>query len=74
LVDDLSQRGLLERTLVVWTGEFGRTPRIDRQYASRDRWPQANTVLFAGAGANRPEAEWRMAAPTQLRRRWLSSR
>ncbi len=50
LVEDLHQRGLLCETLVVWMGDFGRTPRIDRQYASRDHWPAANTVLFAGAG------------------------
>lgn len=50
LVDDLHERGLLSETLVVWMGDFGRTPRIDRKYASRDHWPHANTVLFAGAG------------------------
>jgi uncharacterized protein (DUF1501 family) len=50
LVDDLHQRGLLETTLLVWMGDFGRTPRIGRQYASRDHWPHANTVLLAGAG------------------------
>ncbi len=50
LVEDLHQRGLLAETLVVWMGDFGRTPRIDRKYASRDHWPAANTVLFAGAG------------------------
>jgi uncharacterized protein (DUF1501 family) len=50
LAEDLHQRGLLGETLVVWMGDFGRTPRIDRKYASRDHWPYANTVLFAGAG------------------------
>jgi hypothetical protein len=50
LVDDLHQRGLLGETLVVWMGDFGRTPRIDSKFASRDHWPHANTVLFAGAG------------------------
>jgi hypothetical protein len=50
LLEDLAQRGLLSETLVVWMGDFGRTPRIDRKYASRDHWPHANTVLFAGAG------------------------
>src|SRR5262249_24005480 len=43
LVDDLHQRGLLEETLVVWMGDFGRTPRIDSKFASRDHWPHANT-------------------------------
>jgi hypothetical protein len=50
LVSDLHQRGLLPSTLVVWMGDFGRTPRIDRKFASRDHWPHANTVLLAGAG------------------------
>lgn len=50
LVDDLHERGLLDSTLLVWMGDFGRTPRIDRKYASRDHWPHANTVLLAGAG------------------------
>ncbi len=50
LLDELHQRGLLETTLVVWMGEFGRTPRITRPWASRDHWPQANSVLLAGAG------------------------
>jgi hypothetical protein len=31
-------------------GDFGRTPRIDRKYSSRDHWPHANKVLFAGVG------------------------
>lgn len=50
LLEDLSQRGLLDEVLVVWMGDFGRTPRINRQFASRDHWPHAFTVLFAGAG------------------------
>jgi hypothetical protein len=50
LVEDLAERGLLGTTLVVWMGDFGRTPRIDRRYASRNHWPHANTVLLAGGG------------------------
>ncbi|HWB11266.1 MAG TPA: DUF1501 domain-containing protein [Pirellulales bacterium] len=50
LVADLADRGLLDETLVVWMGDFGRTPRIDKKYASRDHWPFAFTVLLAGAG------------------------
>src|SRR5204862_5174692 len=46
LLEDLDDRGLLATTLVVWMGDFGRTPRIDAKYASRDHWPGANTVLF----------------------------
>lgn len=50
LLADLSERGLLEETLVVWMGDFGRTPRITKEWASRDHWPHAFTVLMAGAG------------------------
>ena len=49
LLDDLQQRGLLEDTLVVWMGEFGRTPIINKN-ASRDHWPQCYTALLAGGG------------------------
>lgn len=49
---DLDERGLLETTLVVWMGEFGRTPRINEN-VSRDHWPQCYTVLLAGAGVKR---------------------
>lgn len=50
LVSDLAERGLLDETLMVWMGDFGRTPKIDKKYASRDHWPFAFTVLMAGAG------------------------
>lgn len=46
---DLDRRGLLDETLVVWMGEFGRTPKINANI-SRDHWPQCYTVLLAGAG------------------------
>jgi hypothetical protein len=52
LLDDLDQRGLLETTLVVWMGEFGRTPKLNAQ-ASRDHWPQCYTALLAGGGVKR---------------------
>jgi hypothetical protein len=52
LLDDLAQRGLLDQTLVVWMGEFGRTPKINAN-ASRDHWPQCYTVLLAGGGVKR---------------------
>jgi len=48
LLDDLAVRGLLESTLVVVVGEFGRTPRIDR--AGRDHWPACYSALVAGGG------------------------
>lgn len=49
LLDDLDQRGLLDETLVVCLGEFGRTPRINAQ-AGRDHWAACNTVVLAGGG------------------------
>jgi uncharacterized protein (DUF1501 family) len=48
LLDDLRQRGLLDETLVVMVGEFGRSPRISG--AGRDHWPACYTSLLAGAG------------------------
>jgi hypothetical protein len=49
---DLDSRGLLDTTLVVWMGEFGRTPKINGQ-TSRDHWPQCYTTLLAGGGVKR---------------------
>jgi hypothetical protein len=49
LIEDLEQRGLLEETLVVVMGEFGRTPRINAQ-AGRDHWGLCQSVLLAGGG------------------------
>ncbi len=52
LLTDLDERGLLDETLVVWMGEFGRTPRINKNN-SRDHWPSCYTVLLAGGGVKR---------------------
>jgi hypothetical protein len=52
LLDDLQDRGLLDETLVVWMGEFGRTPKINEN-ESRDHWPQCYTALLAGGGVKR---------------------
>jgi hypothetical protein len=49
LVEDLEARGLLDSTLVVALGEFGRTPRINRT-AGRDHWPDCYTAVLAGGG------------------------
>lgn len=51
-LNDLDERGLLDSTLVVWMGEFGRTPKINEN-TSRDHWPQCYTVLLAGGGVQR---------------------
>jgi hypothetical protein len=49
LVADLRQRGMLDRTLVVWMGEFGRTPRINPR-GGRDHYPKAFSAVLAGGG------------------------
>jgi|HubBroStandDraft_6_1064221.scaffolds.fasta_scaffold117102_2 hypothetical protein len=52
LLDDLAMRGLLDDTLVVVMGEFGRTPKINAD-AGRDHWGPCGSVVFAGGGVNR---------------------
>ena len=52
LLEDLEQRGLLDTTLVVAMGEFGRTPRINKT-AGRDHYPSAGNVLMAGGKVRR---------------------
>jgi hypothetical protein len=49
LINDLSERGLLDSTLVMVTSEFGRTPKINAT-AGRDHWPKVFSVLLAGGG------------------------
>jgi hypothetical protein len=49
LLEDLSQRGLLEQTVVVAMGEFGRTPQLNPR-GGRDHWPGVWSILFAGGG------------------------
>jgi hypothetical protein len=49
LLDDLSDRGLLDSTLVIWMGDFGRTPLINPD-AGRDHWPQCYSMVLAGGG------------------------
>jgi hypothetical protein len=58
LLDDLDARGLLDETLIVWTGEFGRTPRVGQSVVGgagagrdgRDHWPHCFSTVLAGAG------------------------
>ena len=52
LLEDLEARGLLESTLVIVMGEFGRTPKLNT-IGGRDHWPRANSVLMAGGGVKR---------------------
>jgi len=49
LLEDLAGRGLLESTLVIWMGEFGRTPKVNPA-AGRDHWAQAMVVCMGGGG------------------------
>ncbi|MCW5557206.1 MAG: DUF1501 domain-containing protein, partial [Verrucomicrobiae bacterium] len=58
LITDLKQRGLLDDTLVIWGGEFGRTPQVEasaelQRSLGRDHHPQAFTMWLAGGGAQR---------------------
>ncbi len=57
LVDDLKQRGMLDETLIVWTGEFGRTPKVGQRSSDagagrdgRDHWANCFTSVLAGGG------------------------
>jgi Protein of unknown function (DUF1501) len=49
LVEDLKQRGMLDKTLVIWMGEFGRTPKINPK-GGRDHFPRAFNIALAGGG------------------------
>lgn len=49
LLEDLDDRGLLDETLVAWTGEFGRTPKINKN-AGRDHWGNVYSTVLAGGG------------------------
>jgi hypothetical protein len=49
LMSDLKERGLLDSTLIIWMGEFGRTPRINPQ-RGRDHWPNSWSAVMVGGG------------------------
>jgi len=61
LVDDLTDRGLLESTLIVWMGEFGRTPTINPRQG-RDHYPRAWSVVLGGAGIRAGQVVGRTSA------------
>ena len=52
LITDLDERGMLDDTLVVWVGEFGRTPKISSN-GGRDHWPQCYCAVLAGGGTKK---------------------
>jgi hypothetical protein len=61
LMEDLRSRGMLDSTLIVWMGEFGRTPRINPQQG-RDHFPNAWTTVLAGGGIRGGQAYGRTSA------------
>jgi hypothetical protein len=50
LMDDLKDKGLLDSTLIVWMGEFGRTPKIAKERTGRDHWAVSWSTVLAGGG------------------------
>jgi uncharacterized protein (DUF1501 family) len=50
LLDDLSERGLFEETIIAWVGEFGRNPKITAGNAGREHWPFCYSGVLAGGG------------------------
>jgi hypothetical protein len=61
LIEDLRERGLLDSTLIVWMGEFGRTPRINPNQG-RDHWANAWTTVLAGGGIRGGQVHGRTSA------------
>jgi hypothetical protein len=55
LLNDLKQRGLLDNTLVITMGEFGRTPRINKQRGGRDHWARCFSLTMGGGGVRTGE-------------------
>jgi len=58
LLEDLDQRGLLGDTLVLWAGEFGRTPKISAGNAGREHWPGCYSAVLAGGGVRGGGRVW----------------
>ena len=52
LINDLDRRGMLDKTLVMVSSEFGRTPKINKD-AGRDHWPKVFSILLAGGGVKK---------------------
>ncbi len=64
-LDDVAQRGLGDKILLIITSEFGRTPRINRN-AGRDHWPQLSTLALAGGGLKMGQVVGRSSARAEL--------
>jgi hypothetical protein len=65
LLQDLHQRGLLDNTLVVWFGDFGRTPKVNPS-AGRDHWATAGVACMGGGGVRRGEVVGATNAQAEL--------
>ncbi len=63
-LDDVHQRGLSEKILLVITGEFGRTPRIKKN-GGRDHWPRLSTLALAGGGLRMGQVVGRSSAKAE---------
>jgi uncharacterized protein (DUF1501 family) len=68
LMDDLKDRRLLDSTLIVWMGEFGRTPKINGS-SGRDHFPYAWTAALAGGGIKGRAGRWQDEQGRDDRRR-----
>jgi RNA polymerase sigma factor (sigma-70 family) len=71
LLAELKERKLLDTTLIVWSGEFGRTPVINRQLG-RDHWPKSFTVVLAGGGIKGGQVIGRTDADGQIQQQPVS--
>lgn len=60
-LDDLAERGLSDDVMLIITGDFGRTPKVNKQ-GGRDHWPGLSTLAFAGGGLRMGQAVGRSAA------------
>jgi hypothetical protein len=61
LMSDLKERGLLDSTLILWMGEFGRTPKLNSG-RGRDHWPDVSSVVLAGGGIKGGQAVGKTSA------------
>src|SRR5262249_6113338 len=72
LIEDVCNRGLDERVLVIVAGEFGRTPRLERGSGNgnvgRDHWPGAQSILVAGGGRRRGDVTGATTSRGEVRR------
>ena len=69
LLSDLKERGMMENTLVVVMGEFGRTPNVlTQEPPGRQHWPQCFSAILAGCGIRRRRGLWQVRQARRVRR------